>query len=114
MNALTVWLYISSGVVIGLLVAFAKHNRKVGWKKSRTTLSEALDDFYADLGFSVRAPEPERSYIVTSRPAEPVDQGDFSDQLIRLKNALGDAATVTQPEVEEKKRGRETAPIQRR
>jgi hypothetical protein len=82
------------------LTAFAVHNRKSGWKKSRVTLAEALNDLYADLGLSVEpaAAEPheaERHHLVTSRREEVlVDPNDFSDQLIRLQLALGESTAV--------------------
>jgi hypothetical protein len=116
MNSLTIWLYVASGVVIGLLSAFAIHNRRSGWKKSRTTLAEALDDLYADLGLSVDLPqEPERSHLMVARREEtPVDPSDFSDQLIRLTKALGEAATVKPNEAMagENARARELAKVQ--
>ena len=98
MSSLTLYLYISSGVVIGLLAAFAAHNRKVGWKKSRTTLAEALDDFYEDLGLGtpVAGMEPQQPFI--TRKLVQVDPADFSSQLIRLKGALGDSTAVTPQE----------------
>jgi hypothetical protein len=100
MNSLTIWLYVASGLVIGLLIAFAAHNRKVGWKRSRATLAEALDDLYADLGLSVKLVETERHHVVTTRREDvSVDPTDFSDQLIRLKRALGSSATVGDHEV---------------
>jgi hypothetical protein len=94
MNSVTIWLYISSGLVIGLLSAFAVHNRRVGWKKSRTTLTEALDDFYADLGLSVGPAEQEdiKRMVVSRRVEAKVDPTDFSDQLLRLTTALGEAS----------------------
>jgi hypothetical protein len=104
MNSLTICLYVTAGLVVGLLAAFAVHNRKVGWKKSRTTLAEALDDLYADLGLSdelmagpgrVEQHPARRHHWVTSRHEEIlVDPNDFSDQLIRLKMALGESARV--------------------
>lgn len=100
MNSLTICLYVASGLVIGLLTAFAAHNRKVGWKKSRTSLAEALDDLYADLGLSVEPVEEERRHLVTAqRRVELVDPNDFSDQLIRLKLALGASASTGANEV---------------
>jgi hypothetical protein len=97
MNSLTIWLYASSVVVIGLLAAFAAHNRRVGWKKSRITLAEALDDLYADLGLSVEPQqEVERNHVISAqRVGVAVDPTDFSDQLICLSKALGEAASVT-------------------
>jgi hypothetical protein len=97
MNSLTIWLYVSSAVVIALLSAFAIHNRRVGWKRSRTTLAEALDDLYADLGLGVKPAEKvEGSHMVTHRHIEAaVDPGDFSDQLIRLTQALGETTSLT-------------------
>jgi hypothetical protein len=109
MNSLTICLYVTAGLVIGLLAAFAVHNRKVGWKRPRATLAEALDDLYADLGLSdeplagpvLVEPHPaERRHWVTSRPEEIlVDPNDFSDQLIRLKMALGESAKVGAREI---------------
>jgi hypothetical protein len=115
MNSLTIWLYVSSGVVIGLLSAFAIHNRRVGWKKSRTTLAEAMDDLYADLGLSVEpAQEAERNYIVMPRRVETGgDPSDFSDQLVRLTKALGESTSVKPVSAGEAKTlERELAPAQ--
>ena len=116
MSSLTIWLYVSSGLVIGLLSAFAIHNRRVGWKKSRTTLAEALDDLYADLGLAIEpSQEIEPSHtIVTKRVESAGDASDFSDQLIRLTKALGEASVKPGEAVtaEKKVRGRDTAPAQ--
>ena len=86
MNLLTLSLYLSAGAVIGLLTALAFHNRRAGWKKSRTTLVEALEDFYSDLGLSVQP-------LTAPQPA-PSNPSDFSAQLVNLKSALGDATGV--------------------
>lgn len=116
MTSLTIWLYASSGAVIGLLSVFAIHNQRVGWKKSRTTLAEALNDFYSDLGLGVeQSHETERAHIITARRVEAhVDPIDFSDQLIRLTEALGGAAVKpTEATTEEtKKSERELVPVQ--
>ena len=115
MNSLTIWLYVSSGVVVGLLSAFAIHNRRVGWKKSRTTLAEAMDDLYLDLGLSVEPPqETERNYTITPRRVEAGgDPSDFSDQLLRLTKALGESTSVKPISTGEAKTlERELAPAQ--
>jgi hypothetical protein len=101
MTLLTLYLYICSGLTIGLLTAFSVHNRKSGWKKSRTTLAEALECFYSDFGLGEVEPEHARSRQYSVRQtASPVDAGDFTLQLINLKNALGDSTKVT-PAAEE-------------
>jgi hypothetical protein len=111
MSSLTISLYICSGVVIGLLTAFAAHNRKVGWKKSRTTLTEALDDLYSDLGLNPAVAEAEPLHqLITRKVATRVDPADFSGQLIRLKSALGESTPV--PASEPKAQEREMVQVQ--
>jgi hypothetical protein len=119
MNSLTLWLYIASGVVIGLLAAFAAHNRRVGWKKTRTTLAEALDGLYADLGLSVEPGDSEPGRMtITRRTETAVDPADFSEQLTRLMKALGEAAArpneVKAGEGDTRPRGRLLVQIQGR
>jgi hypothetical protein len=114
MTSLTLCFYVAAGAVIGMLTAFAVHNRRVGWRKSRTTLAEALDDLYADLGLSVGpGVEQAHTHLVAARREEvPVDPADFSDQLLRLKIALGDGAAATPRE--DRVREREMVPVQPR
>jgi hypothetical protein len=88
MNSLTILLYLLSVAVIALLAVFAAHNHRSGWKKTRTTLTEALDDFYDDLGLNVRD-TPARTTSVS------LDPGSFSLQLANLQSALGEANSVT-------------------
>jgi len=90
MISLTLGLYACSAVTIGLLIAFAAHNRKAGWKKSRTSLSQALDDLYEDFGLGVSP-----GVNVDEKVSQPaVDPGDFSMQLIKLRDGLGETKGV--------------------
>ncbi len=118
MTSLTLCLYVAAGAVIGMLTAFGLHNRRVGWKKSRTTLAEALDDLYADLGLSVAKAEVAPTHFISPRREElPVDAADFSDQLLRLKIALGDVGAVSPREgglPENRVREREMVSVQTR
>jgi hypothetical protein len=93
MFSLTLVLYLASAAVIGVVAAFAAHNRKTGWKKSRMTLAEAVDCFYADLGLAAEStpPSPVRLVHVSEIPAA-LDPGEFSFQLMNLRSALGDSA----------------------
>jgi cell division protein FtsW (lipid II flippase) len=74
MISLTLYLYASSVLTVGLLAAFAVHNQKSGWKKSR--ISPYQDRRASSLKTSVQ------------------DVEGFSFQLINLRNALGNSAGV--------------------
>jgi hypothetical protein len=89
MISLTLCLYLCSGLVIGLLVLFSAHNRKTGWKKSRATLSEAIEEFYADLGLAARVNDS--SQVRPVGIGEACDASEFSLQLVNLRSALGDS-----------------------
>jgi hypothetical protein len=73
------------------MVAFSAHNHKIGWKKSRPTLIEALNDLYADLGVG-NDPVPSIPPVVV--PPAITDQ-DFSLQLLKLRSALGEGSRFT-------------------
>jgi hypothetical protein len=90
MSSLTLGLYSCSAVTIGLLVAFAARNRKAGWKKSRTSLDQALDDLYLDMGLGVNP----GVHVDEKVSQPPVDPGDFSMQLIKLRDGLGESNGV--------------------
>lgn len=87
------WIPIYAGAtsLIALMVAFSAHNRKIGWKRSRPTLIEALNDLYADLG--VADATQSAAAPVTLRPA--VSDVDFSNQLLKLRGALGEGCRFT-------------------
>jgi hypothetical protein len=87
------WIPIYAGAtsLIALMVAFSAHNRKIGWKRSRPTLIEALNDLYADLGVGSDA-TPSAAPVVM-RPA--VSDVDFSLQLLKLRGALGESSRFT-------------------
>ena len=74
MISLTLCLYASSVLTVGLLAAFAIHNQKSGWKKSRMSLHQDCRD----------------SNVHT----RPQDVRGFSFQLINLRNALGESTGV--------------------
>lgn len=85
-------------------------------------MAEALDDFYADLGLSVEPSVEQtdlghRRLVIAQRDEAPVDPVDFCDQLLRLKGALGDAATVMPREAargEARERDHQIVPLQTR
>jgi hypothetical protein len=77
-------IYASATALAALMVAFSAHNRKIGWKKARPTMLEALNDLYADLGVE-RSLSSLPSALITSA----VPDADFSLQLLKLRGALG-------------------------
>jgi hypothetical protein len=93
MSSEMILIYASATALIALMVAFASHNRKTGWKKSRPTLLEALNDLYADLGVGSESPASSLSAPVVN--AGPRDT-DFSLQLVKLRGALGNMSTSPQ------------------
>ncbi len=82
MTSQTIYLYSSAVTMIGVLVAFSKNNRKNGWKKSRTTLVEALHELYSDLGLTTDLSNPPTGPLL-------VNSADFTSQLLSLRGALG-------------------------
>ena len=90
MNSQTISLYSSAIAMITVLVGFSKANRKSGWRKSRTTLGEAFQDFYSDMGFNsnLNTPAP----IQTS-----ANHADFTAQLLSLRGALGSSIPMATP-----------------
>jgi hypothetical protein len=83
------WIPIYAGgtSLIALMVAFSAHNRKIGWKRTRPTLIEALNDLYADLGVGNDAVPS--TPLVAVPPA--ITDADFSLQLLKLRGALGES-----------------------
>jgi hypothetical protein len=104
MSSELILIYASATALIALMVAFASHNRKTGWKKSRPTLLEALNDLYADLG--VGSESPAASLPAPVANAGPQDT-DFSLQLLKLRGALGSVSTSPQLTTHETQRGSE-------
>lgn len=85
-----VFIYASGAALITLMAAFAVHNKKIGWKRARPTLLEALNDLYADLGVGMDAPQGSVPTINHSAPPE----ADFSLQLLTLRGALGSSKPI--------------------
>jgi hypothetical protein len=111
MDLLTVYLYGSAGIVVGLLALSAAQNRRSGWRKSRGSFSEALDDVYADLGLSLKVPNRESNHvIVRAGPGVTADFSAFSNELINLDKALGSGQTITAAEGNERGEELFTAP----
>jgi hypothetical protein len=81
-------IYAGGIALIALMVAFSSHNRKTGWKKTRPTMLEALNDLYADLGVGIESSTS--SLPASVAPAAPPDS-DFSLQLLKLRGALGNS-----------------------
>jgi hypothetical protein len=87
-----VMIYLSAAGAIGVLAAFAAHNRKTGWKKTRPTFVDALSSFYMDLGLATDAHTPSAPVL---RQTTTDEATDFSLQLLRLRTALGSSTTAT-------------------
>jgi hypothetical protein len=74
MISLTLCLYATSVLTVGLLAAFAVHNQKTGWKKSRTSPNVEWCEPNVDSGSQ--------------------DVRGFSFQLVNLRTALGESTGV--------------------
>lgn len=87
-------LYGCAVLAITVLGAFARQNRKSGWKRERPTAAQAWKNFYSELGIVVNDESP-------IAPAEwmPVTQEEaigFSTQMLTLRSALGTGNSVAQ------------------
>ena len=110
MHSLTPVIYLTAGMAIGILGLFAAHNRREGWRKTRTTLADALDDLYADLGLLPEAANaPNKNVVVPAQPRTVVDPGEFSFQLMNLDQALRES-TSSAPAVIRQSEGELVAP----
>ncbi len=86
--------YAASILTISLLVLFAHHNRKSGWKKQPGRFTSWLQEYY---GATVAAEPADLStpdLIPNLRTATAAENLTFSTQLIQLRVALGTAAKV--------------------
>jgi len=88
-------------LTITMLGAFARQNRKSGWKRNRLNVVEALETLYADLGLA----QPEATPMAGPewKPVSVEEAIGFSAQMLKLRGALGTGTPVTlTPQVEER------------
>ncbi len=82
----------SSLALICLLALFARHNKKIGWVKQRTTFVEDLRQLQKDWD------ESDQRVVPIAQRAASV--AEFSTQLSQLRTALGQPAAVPVVETE--------------
>lgn len=87
-------IYGSCVLAIAILGVFAAHNRKTGWKSRPGKFAQFLSSYYDDSNMTGEMTRTEHAGVFARTPLSASEVVVFSNELIRLREALGTAGNA--------------------